>query len=82
MFYNHDVGSIFAISDDSTTASPSGNTAGRGTLTSDKLYTKIPGIEVLASKTNVDVTPLVPLSAKSQFIPDRVSDSNDYDFMT
>ncbi|GIX65108.1 COPII coat assembly protein SEC16 [Babesia caballi] len=54
----------------------------RGRLTSDKLYTQIPGVEVMESKAKLDMGPLVPLTAKSQFTPDTVNDesNNDYDF--
>ncbi|GFE55906.1 hypothetical protein BaOVIS_033100 [Babesia ovis] len=67
---------------ETTTAPPTPSATKRGALTSDQLYTKIPGIEVVESKENVEVIPLIPLTAKSQFIPERGNDNaDDYDFM-
>ncbi|GBE62411.1 liver stage protein, putative [Babesia ovata] len=60
---------------------PIASTTARSLLTSDQLYTKIPGIEVAESTTKPHADPLIPLSAKSQFIPDRANDDNNYDFI-
>ncbi|EDO05548.1 hypothetical protein BBOV_I004670 [Babesia bovis T2Bo] len=51
-------------------------------LTSEHLYTKIPGIEVIESREPVEHTPLIPFAAKSQFIPESGGEKEgDYDFI-
>ncbi|CDR98119.1 -COPII coat assembly protein sec16 [Babesia bigemina] len=57
------------------------STTARSLLTSDQLYTRIPGIEVSESKTKAHADPLIPLNAKSQFVPDRANDDDSYDFI-
>lgn len=57
------------------------NAASRGPLTSAKLYTKIPGIEVMETKQAREKDSFLPLTAKSQFTPESSGNNNDYDFV-